>query len=140
MEKKPTVTELHVPNLNSGKMIQNIKNDTRLIAYCGLYCGSCKKFLSDKCPSCLQLTSPHWCKIRTCCIGKKLANCADCTYEMPNDCKTFNNPISKVFKLLFGSDRQKSILLIREKGVVYYAGHMSETRRQSMKTKQKLDS
>jgi len=139
MEKKSIVTELQAPNSNSGKMIQEIKNDTQLIAYCGLYCGSCKKFLSGKCPSCQQLTLPHWCKIRKCCIGNRLENCADCKVEILNACKIFNNPISKVFKFIFGSDRQKSILLIREKGAVYYAGHMAETRQQSLKTKQKVD-
>lgn len=135
MEKKITLTEPKDKNSNSGKMIQEIKNDPQLIAYCGLYCGSCRKYLSGKCPSCQQLTSPHWCKIRTCCIGKNTTSCADCTLETPNDCKTFNNPISKVFKFIFGSDREKSILLIREKGAIYYAGHMTETRQQSLKTK-----
>ena len=135
MEKKIALTEPQDRNLNSGKMIQEIKNDPQLIAYCGLYCGSCRKYLSGKCPSCQQLASPHWCKIRSCCIGKKMASCAECNLETPNACKTFNNPISKVFKLLFGSDREKSILLIREKGAIYYARHMTETRQQSMKTK-----
>ena len=140
MEKKTTITELQAPTSNSGKMIQKIENDPRLIAFCGLYCGSCRKYLSGKCPSCQQLALPHWCKIRTCCISKKFTNCADCDIETPNACKTFNNPISKVFKFIFGSDREKSILLIREKGTVYYASLMSEIRQQSLKTKQKIDS
>ena len=135
MEKKITFTEPQDTNSKSGKLIQEIKNDPQLIAYCGLYCGSCKKFLSGKCPSCQQLASPHWCKIRTCCINKKFANCSECDMETPNACKTFNNPISKVFKFIFGYDREKSILLIREKGAVYYAGYMAEIRQQSLKTK-----
>ena len=133
MDNRPT--ESPSGKSNSGKMIQEIKNDTRLIAYCGLYCGSCRKYLSGKCPSCPQLVSPHWCKIRTCCIGKNIASCAECSLETPNACKTFNNPISKVFKFIFGSDREKSILFIREKGAISYAAQMSETRQQSFKTK-----
>ncbi|HEY3369435.1 MAG TPA: DUF3795 domain-containing protein [Prolixibacteraceae bacterium] len=135
MDNKPTVNESPTRKSNSGKMIQEIKNDTLLIAYCGLYCGSCRKYLSGKCPSCQQLASAHWCKIRSCCIDKHIANCAECSLETPNDCKTFNNPISKVFKFIFGSDREKSILFIREKGAICYAGQMSETRQQSFKTK-----
>jgi hypothetical protein len=133
MESKPTVNESPAGNLNSGKMIQEIKNDTRLIAYCGLYCGSCRKYLSGKCPSCQQLASPHWCKIRTCCIDKNISSCADCELARPNYCKKFNNPISKVFKLIFGSDREKSIIYIRINGANSYATLMSETRQQSLK-------
>jgi len=118
-------------------MNQEIKNDPQLIAYCGLYCGACRKYLSGKCPSCKQLASPHWCKIRSCCIDKKFSNCADCSLETPNACKTFNNPISKVFAFIFGSNREKCILTIREKGAVYYAAHMTETRQQSLKKEKK---
>jgi hypothetical protein len=135
MESKPTVSESSTKKSNSGKMVQEIKNETQLIAYCGLYCGSCRKYLSGKCPSCQQLASPHWCKIRTCCIDKKISSCADCELARPNYCKKFNNPISKVFKLIFGSDREKDILYIRINGAVNYASHMSETRQQSFKTK-----
>jgi hypothetical protein len=116
-------------------MIQEVKNDPDLIAYCGLYCGACRKYLAGKCPSCKQLASPHWCKIRTCNIDQKFASCADCSLGTPNDCKKFNNLISKVFALIFGSNREKCILTIREKGVVYYAAHMAETRQQSLKNK-----
>lgn len=135
MENKSTVSELNSRKLDSGKMVRVIKNEAQLIAYCGLYCGSCRKYISGKCPSCQQLASPHWCKIRTCCIDKKFASCAECSLETPNACKTFNNPISKVFKFLFGSDREKSILFIRERGAICYAGQMSKTGQQSFKTK-----
>ncbi len=116
-------------------MIQEVKNDPALISYCGLYCGACNKFLSGKCPSCKNLASPHWCKIRTCNIDQQFTNCADCTLETPNACKKFNNPISKVFTFIFGSNREKCILTIRENGTVWYAAHMAETRQQSLKGK-----
>jgi hypothetical protein len=116
-------------------MIQEIKNDTQLIAYCGLYCGACRKYISGKCPSCKLLASPHWCKIRTCCLDKRVASCAECSFETPNACKKFNNPISKVFSFIFGSDREKCILTIRENGALWYAAHMAETRQQSLKRK-----
>jgi len=116
-------------------MSTEIKTDTRLIAYCGLYCGACRKYLNGKCSGCKQLASPHWCKIRTCCIDQKFASCADCPLKTPNDCKKFNNTISKIFALIFGSNREKCILTIREKGAVWYAGHMAETGQQSLKNK-----
>lgn len=114
-------------------MTTEIKNDPQLIAYCGLYCGACRKYISGKCPRCKLLAAPHWCKIRTCCIEKKVASCAECSLETPNACKKFNNPISKVFAFIFGSNREKCILTIREKGAVLYAAHMAETRQQSLK-------
>jgi len=114
--------------------LPEIKNDVQLIAYCGLYCAACRKFTSGKCKGCKQLASPHWCKIRTCCMEKNYASCADCSLATPNDCKTFNNPISKVFKFIFKSDREKCIMVIREKGSVYYASNMAQSRRQAIKT------
>ncbi len=116
-------------------MIQEVKNDTELIAYCGLYCGACRKFSSGKCPGCKQLALPHWCKIRTCCIGQNFNSCADCALETPNACTKFNNPISKVFAFIFGSNREKCIQTIRQNGAVWYATHMAETRKQSLKGK-----
>jgi hypothetical protein len=116
-------------------MNTEIKNDPQLIAYCGLYCGSCRKYLSGKCPGCRQIQGKHWCNIRTCNIGQKFSSCADCSLETPNACKKFNNPISKVFALVFGSNREKCILTIRQNGAEWYAAHMAETRQQSLKSK-----
>jgi hypothetical protein len=116
-------------------MNAEVKNDTQLIAYCGLYCGACRKFVSGKCPGCKRLAPPHWCKIRTCCIEKSFDSCAGCSLETPNACKKFNNPISKVFAFIFGSDREKCIMAIREKGAAWYAAHMAQTRQQSLKSK-----
>jgi hypothetical protein len=121
----------------STKTIMEIKNDPHLIAYCGLYCAACGKFTSGKCPGCKQLASPHWCKIRTCCMDQNFMSCAQCDLPTPNDCKTFNNPISKVFKFIFRSDREKCIMTIREKGEVYYAANMARTRRQAIKVGEK---
>ena len=116
-------------------MIQEIKNNPQLIAYCGLYCGACRKYISGKCPSCKQIKGKHWCNIRTCNIDQKFSSCADCSLETPNACRKFNNPISKVFAFIFGSNREKCILTIRENGAVWYAAHMAETGQQSLKGK-----
>ena len=31
-------------------MNKEVKTDKELIAYCGLYCGACGKYMNDKCP------------------------------------------------------------------------------------------
>jgi hypothetical protein len=111
-----------------------IKSDTNLIAYCGLYCGACRKFLNEKCPGCRENTVAAWCKVRSCCIGNKLDNCAACiTFEQVMECKKFNNFFSKLFALVFKSDRAACIRLIREHGPETFAGYMAENKLQSIK-------
>jgi len=90
-------------------MNTGVKNDPQLIAYCGLYCGACGKYQKEKCPGCKQIQGKH--------------------------CRKFNNPISKVFAFIFGSNREKCILSIRENGAIWYAAHMAETGQQSLKGK-----
>jgi hypothetical protein len=50
-------------------------------------------------------------------MDQQFSSCADCKLETPNACKKFNNPISKVFAFIFGSNREKCILTIRETGL-----------------------
>ncbi len=103
--------------------------DTGLIAYCGLYCGACKRYLKGKCPGCMKNEKASWCKVRACCIENNYSGCADCG-QMDNiaDCKKLNNFISKIFEFVFRSDRHACIRLIKEKGPEGYALHMAENR------------
>ncbi|HOZ55658.1 MAG: hypothetical protein BWY51_00254 [Parcubacteria group bacterium ADurb.Bin316] len=108
--------------------------DKNLVAYCGLYCGACKKFINKKCAGCKENVKATWCKIRTCCIENKYSSCADCaTYKVANDCKKFNNPISKLFSLIFKSDRNASIARIKETGTEQYAIEMAKKNVMSIK-------
>ena len=101
--------------------------DRDLIAYCGLYCGACKRYLKEKCPGCKENVKAAWCKIRTCCIENSYASCADCQIvEDMKDCKKFNNFISKLFAIIFRSDRFSCIALINKKGYDEYAKEMAE--------------
>lgn len=120
-------------------MKSELKADPLLIAYCGLYCGACRKYLNGKCPGCKHIQGKHWCQIRACNIGQKFGSCADCALETPRACRKFNNPIAKVFALIFGSDREKCILTIREKGENWYAETMARTGQQSLKTGKKTN-
>lgn len=114
--------------------MKEIVQNPELIAYCGLYCGSCKAYLKDKCPGCHENSKASWCKVRSCNIEHGYKSCADCTeYSDPRECRKFNNFISKVFGLVFGSDRAACISKIKEYGYDEYASFMTENRLQSIK-------
>lgn len=104
------------------------------IAACGLYCGACRKFLSGKCPGCRNNEKASWCKIRKCCINKGYHTCAECECDV-RECKTYSNFISKVFALLFNSDRPACISYIQEHGEIVYAEEMSKRKCQTIKRK-----
>lgn len=104
------------------------------VGYCGLYCGACKAYLSEKCPGCADNEKATWCKIRICCQENSYKSCADClTYAEANDCKKFNNFISKIFALIFGSNRNACIERIKDVGIEYFAREMTEKKAQCLK-------
>jgi hypothetical protein len=103
--------------------------DTNLIAYCGLYCGACRKYLVDKCPGCRENEKAAWCKIRLCCIEKEIKSCADCDeFRNVMDCKKYNNFMARIFGLIFRSDRKACIQVIKDKGYDTFAAEMAEKR------------
>ena len=115
-------------------MIQKeIVADQHLIAYCGLYCGACRAYLSGKCPGCSGNTKASWCKIRTCNMENNFKSCADCTIENIHACKKFDNPVSKFFALVFNSNRAGCIARIKELGYEGFAIDMAKARRHSIK-------
>ena len=95
------------------------------VAYCGLYCGACKAFVKGRCPGCHDNEKAAWCKVRSCCVEKNIATCADCDeFENVKDCKKYNNFISKVFGFIFRSDRAACINRIKEIGIEDFAAEM----------------
>lgn len=113
-------------------MEQSIEVDSELVARCGLYCGACRKYLSDKCPGCRLNKKASWCKIRSCSASMGYHSCADCTMDV-KQCKTFSNLIGKIFGLIFGSDRNVCIARIREIGKEDYAEEMAREHRKTLK-------
>lgn len=108
--------------------------DANLVAYCGLYCGACRAYLRGRCPGCHGNVKASWCKIRSCCQENQYASCADCTqYDAAMDCKKFNNVISKIFGLIFRSNRAACVRQIRQLGVQGHAERMAEARQQTIK-------
>ncbi|MCP4218021.1 MAG: DUF3795 domain-containing protein [bacterium] len=107
--------------------MDNLKADQNLISYCGLYCGACKKYLSDKCPGCRENHKAKWCKIRTCCSDSNFNSCANCDeFADVTECGKYNNFIARIFALIFRSDRPASIKRIKEIGPAAFAEEMAE--------------
>lgn len=104
-----------------------------LVAYCGLYCGACRAHLKGKCGGCLNNAKATWCQIRSCCIDKRIRTCAECPeFAQPRDCAKFNNVVSRIFALIFRSDREACIAQIKRLGVAGHAKAMTEMKRQSL--------
>ena len=115
--------------------IKELVPDKNLIAYCGLYCGACKSYLSGKCPGCKDNIKASWCKVRQCNIENNFRSCADCTSVELMSCKKYNNFISKIFGVVFNSDRAACIGMIKTKGYSDFAVEMAGTKRQTIKRK-----
>jgi len=58
------------------------------------------------------------CPVKKCALEKDYTSCADCgDFENLKDCKKLNNFISKIFDLVFRTDRIGNLDRIREVGV-----------------------
>ena len=113
----------------------NAVKDVKLVAACGLYCGSCGKYLNSKCPGCKENKKASWCGIRSCTIENAYKSCADCVKTELRDCKKFNNFIGKVFGFIFNSDRAACINKIKGSGYEKFAAEMAEKGCRSIKRK-----
>ena len=111
--------------------------DTSMIAKCGLYCGSCGRYLKGKCPGCAENDkAAKWCKTRNCCIEKDIPSCADCKeYIDVMACSKYNNFMAKIFGFVFNSDRSACIKEIRTVGYDQFAKTMAEEKRMTFKRK-----
>jgi len=109
--------------------MSDIRVDAELVAYCGLYCGACKSHLDGKCAGCHENSKATWCKVRSCCLEKQIASCAECAeFQDPCGCKKFSNFMSKLFGLVFRSNRAACIAQIKQLGLDGHAKAMAEMR------------
>ena len=107
---------------------------TGLVAYCGLYCGACGSYTKGRCPGCHENTKASWCQIRACCIERSYHSCAECAdFADPLACRKYNNLISKVFGLLFRSNRAACITQIKSLGLEAHAAAMAKLGRPSFR-------
>jgi hypothetical protein len=116
------------------KSMKSITVDSGLVAYCGLYCGACGKYLRGKCEDCHNNSKATWCKIRSCNIERHYSSCAECV-EYPNviECKKFNNIFSKVIGFVLRSDRPACIAQIKNHGIQRHAEKMASLGKQSIR-------
>jgi len=114
--------------------MKEIEVDSKLVARCGLYCGACRSYRSGKCPGCHENAKATWCKVRTCCAENNYNTCAECKdFSDPNACKKFNNVVSKIFAVVFRSDRAACIEQIKRLSVEGHAAAMAESKTQTIK-------
>ena len=107
--------------------MKEIISDSKLVAYCGLYCGACRAYIKERCPGCHENEKATWCKIRICCSENGYVSCADCKqYTNPMECKLFNNFMSKIFGFVFRSNRAACIQQIQDIGIEKHADIMAE--------------
>ena len=114
--------------------MKEIIADIELIAHCGLYCGTCKKYLTDRCKGCNGNEKAAWCRVRSCCIENKYGTCAECTdFADVADCKKYNNFMARLFGFIFRSDRRACIEFIRNNSASQFAEMMAEKRSMSIR-------
>jgi hypothetical protein len=106
-----------------------------LVAYCGLYCGACPSYRRQRCSGCHDSSKATWCKVRTCCIERGIASCADCSdFSDPSRCQKFHNVFSTIIGVLLRSDRRACILQIKEIGLDGHAQTMADLGRPSIRS------
>ncbi|MBI2497762.1 MAG: DUF3795 domain-containing protein [Opitutae bacterium] len=104
-----------------------------LVAYCGLYCGACRAYLTGRCSGCRENKKARWCRVRACCLRAGYTTCADCTTHVDvRQCGIHNNFISRLFGLVFRSNRAACIDRIDRIGREAFACEMAAAHRHSL--------
>ena len=87
-----------------------------------------------RCPGCHENQRASWCGVRTCCRQSDYASCADCKeFPDPANCRKFHNFISKLFGLIFRSDRRACVLQVRDVGLQKHAEIMASQQKQTIR-------
>ena len=120
--------------------MDNTQIETKLISYCGFYCGSCPKLIKGQCQGC-KGDSPKCavgykvCKVRPCCIANSFNSCADCKkYATVKDCKIYNPFMIRFGQFITHTNRRKGIEMIKEKGETSFMKFMIDKNWVTMKT------
>jgi hypothetical protein len=113
--------------------MKQVTKDVNLVAFCGLYCGGCRAYLNEHCPGCKENKKAGWCKIRVCCLDNNYKSCAECIdFKDVDDCRKFNNAISKIFAFVFRSNRQACIRQVRDNGLNGHAEIMTRVKKHTL--------
>lgn len=102
-------------------------SEEMVLAYCGLVCSDCGAFKKQKCEGCYsEKPLNRGCKVKPCAMDKDVTTCAECDeFEDLKKCKKLNNFISKIFSLIFRSDRLGNLELIRQNGLEQFKAQHS---------------
>lgn len=117
--------------------------NTKMVSYCGFYCGECPTFKKGKCEGCKGdsvkcAVGYKVCKVRPCCIENNYSSCADCTkYTSVQSCKLYNPFLINFFQFILKSSRRKGIEMIKEKGELEFAKFMVDKKWVTIKTGRK---
>ena len=97
-----------------------------VLACCGLVCSDCGAYLKGKCDGChCDKPMNRGCKVKPCVQERNYTCCAECgDFANLKDCKKLNNFISKIFALIFRSDRIGNLNRIRESGIDEFKGNL----------------
>ncbi|MCL2328466.1 MAG: DUF3795 domain-containing protein [Bacteroidetes bacterium] len=123
---------------------KQINKGENLIAYCGLYCGTCPAFTSGKCDGCRGNSAKSAivykaCKVKPCCVENGFFTCADCTiYTSVKECKKYNPLLLKIASWVESSDRSKAIEMIKTKGRAEFLAFMTDRNWVCFKTKDSI--
>lgn len=91
----------------------------KTIAYCGLVCSDCGAYTKGRCGGChCEKPMNAGCKVKPCAKDRGYETCAQCCdFDDLKDCKKLNNFISKIFAMVFRSDRLGNLNKIKEVGL-----------------------
>ena len=116
------------------KNLNEIIVDENLIAYCGLYCGTCPRYLNEKCGGCKTTEKSKWCKVKPCNFENGLRSCAECKiYNSVDECKNFNPVIIRIGEFITRTSRKSGIQMIKENGYSSFANYMVKNKFVSIK-------
>ncbi len=89
-----------------------------VLACCGLVCTECGAYRKSKCGGCHSDKPMNFgCKVKPCVQEKNCTTCAGCVdFEDLKDCKKLNNFISRIFGLVFRTDRIGNLDRIKDIG------------------------
>jgi hypothetical protein len=104
-----------------------------MIAFCGLYCPACSRFLKEKCEGCNE-NKASWCKVKPCNKENNYLSCAECQkYESVAECKKFNPLLIRFGELISRTNRKLGIQLLKVIGRLQYAQYMAKNKFVSIK-------
>ena len=69
-----------------------VKEKIEIESRCGICCSTCDFNKNGKCKGCTNITKPFWadsCPVKSCCEGKKLKCCGECSQFPCNLLKSF---------------------------------------------------